>query len=125
MQLHHARERIAAAGAGLHVIGNGAPMFIAGFRETTGFDGAIYTDPSLALYRALALRRGVTTVVRPGVAMAAVRALRGGFRQGATQGDPWQQGGVVVVGVDGRVGYRYASTAAGDHPPVDAVLAAL
>ena len=125
VQLHHVEDRISAAGVGMHVIGNGAPMFIAGFRATTGFDGAIYTDPDLAVYRALALRRGLGTVVRPSVAVAAVRALRGGFRQGRTQGDPWQQGGVALVGVDGRVRYKYVARAAGDHPAVAAVLAAL
>lgn len=125
MQLHRVRERIEDAGATLHVIGNGPPMFMAGFRETTGYDGALYTDPSLAVYRALELRRGARTVLSARAAWNAVRALRGGFRQGRIQGDATQQGGVLVVGTDGAIRYRHADRVAGDHAPLAAVLAAL
>jgi hypothetical protein len=125
VQLHRVRERIEDAGATLHVIGNGPPMFMAGFRETTGYDGALYTDPSLAVYRALELRRGARTVLSARAAWNAVRALRGGFRQGRIQGDATQQGGVLVVGTDGAIRYRHADRVAGDHAPLAAVLAAL
>lgn len=125
MQLHRERARIEAAGATLHVIGNGAPMFMAGFRETTGYDGPLYTDPSLAVYRALDLRRGAGTIVSARAAMNAVRALRGGFRQGRTQGDATQQGGLLIVAPDGTIRYRHADRVAGDHAPLAEVLAAL
>ncbi len=125
MQLHRVRDRIHAAGAELHVIGNGAPMFIAGFRADTGYDGPLYTDPGLAVYHAAGLARGVGTVLRPSVLGHAVRALRGGFRQRRTQGDPLQQGGVLIVSPAGELRWRYASRAAGDHPAVEAVLAQL
>ena len=36
MQLHHDLDKLRATRAEIAVIGNGAPMFIAGFRETTG-----------------------------------------------------------------------------------------
>lgn len=125
MQLHRERKRIEDAGAALHVIGNGPPLFMAGFRETTGYDGPLYTDPSLAVYRALELRRGAFTIVNPRAAWNAVRALRGGFRQGRTQGDATQQGGLLVVGTDGAIRYRHADRVAGDHAPLRDVLAAL
>jgi hypothetical protein len=124
VQLHQAEDQLAAAGAELAVIGNGAPRFLAGFRETTGYPGRLYTDPDLVVYRAFRLRRGLTTVARPSVVGHAVRAMRGGFRQGWTQGDPLQQGGVLVVGTDGELAYRYASSEAGDHPPLAPILAA-
>ncbi len=125
MQLHRERTAIEAAGATLQVIGNGAPMFMAGFRETTGYDGALYTDPSLAVYQALELRRGWRTILDPRAAKNAARALAGGFRQGRTQGDATQQGGVLVVATDGTIRYRHADRVAGDGPPVATVLAAL
>lgn len=125
MQLHRERTRIEAAGATLQVIGNGAPMFMAGFRETTGYDGALYTDPSLAVYKALELRRGWATILDPRAAKNAARALAGGFRQGRTQGDATQQGGVLVVATDGTICFRHADRVAGDGPPVATVLAAL
>jgi hypothetical protein len=86
VQLHRAEDQLAAAGAELAVIGNGAPRFLAGFRETTGYPGRLYTDPDLVVYRAFRLRRGLTTVARPSVVGHAVRALRGGFRQGLDPG---------------------------------------
>lgn len=125
MQLHRERTRIEAAGATLQVIGNGAPMFMAGFRETTGYDGNLYTDPSLAVYQALELRRGWATILDPRAAKNAARALAGGFRQGRTQGDATQQGGVLVVARDGTIRFRHADRVAGDGPPVATVLAAL
>lgn len=125
MQLHRAIDRIHAAGAELHVIGNGAPMFIAGFRETAKFPGPIYTDPSLRVYDAAELMRGISTTFNPRSAVNALRALKGGFRQGRTQGDPNQQGGVLVVAPSGDVKLHYISKVAGDHPDVERVVRAL
>jgi hypothetical protein len=53
-----------------------------------------------------------------------LRATKAGFRQGKTQGDPWQQGGVLVVRRGGALEWGYASATAGDHPPLDAVFEA-
>ncbi len=106
MQLHRAGI------PNLVVVGNGAPMFIAGFRETTGYGGPIYTDPSLEVYKAAQLKRGVGTVLTFGAAKATIGSLRRGFRQGKTQGDATQQGGVLVIARDGRVLYHHIS----DHP---------
>ncbi len=53
------------------------------------------------------------------------RAMAAGFSQKSVQGAAMQQGGVLVVMQDGTVAYRYASEAAGDHPPVEDVLVAL
>lgn len=124
--MHRERERIRAKGAGVAVIGNGAPRYVDGFREALGVEVPIYTDPSLRTYAALGFRRSAArTVLAPRSVAHLARALAGGFRQGRTQGDPWQLGGVVVVRTDGSVAYRYASAEAGDHAPVEAILAAL
>ena len=40
-------------------------------------------------------------------------------------GDPWQQGGVIVVRPGGEIAYRFASRESGDHPRIDDVLAPL
>jgi hypothetical protein len=124
VQLHRAQDRITAAGARLVLVGNGAPSFIAGFREETGVTGALYTDPTLATYRALELRRGVGGLLGR-TWLHAARAMRAGFRQGRIQGDAFQLGGVLVVRPDGAIVYRHPSAEAGDHPPVDELLRAL
>ena len=125
MQLHRAIDRIHEAGAELHVIGNGAPMFIEGFRETTGFPGAVYTDPSLEVFRAAQLQRGLRNVLSLGMVAASAGALRRGFRQGRTQGDNLQQGGVLVVATDGRVLWHHISKFPGDNASPDAIVRAL
>src|SRR5258706_14120125 len=100
-------------------------MFIEGFRETTGFDGVVYTDPSLAVFDAAQLERGLRNVINLGAAFASVGALRRGFRQGRTRGDNLQQGGVLVVATDGRVVWQHVSKYPGDNASPDAVIRAL
>lgn len=107
------------------LIGNGSPSFIAGLREQTGWTGPVYTDPSLAAYKAAQLKRGVLRTLDPRGYGKALRAMAGGQRQGRTQGDQWQQGGVVVVAKDGRVLWSHASERAGDNAAPDLIRAAL
>ena len=125
VQLHHERERIVEAGADLVVIGNGAPNFIAGFRDKSGYTGTLYTDPSRRTHNALQLRRTIRSNLNLKTVRKGVGAYRAGFRQTAVGGDAWQQGGVVIIDTDARVLFRYPSHHAGDHPPVNAIIAAL
>jgi len=118
-------ERLRAAGLTLNVIGNGAPMFIEGFRDTTGYDGPLYTDPSLAVYRAAELRSGLRTVLTPGTLIRTVGALRRGFRQGRTQGSALQQGGVLVIGRGGLVLWHQISSGPGDNATAAEIIAAV
>ena len=115
MQLHQAGIE------NLVVVGNGAPMFIEGFRETTGFKGPIYTDPSLEVYKAAELRRGLGSMVSFGAAKATLGSLRRGFRQGKTQGDATQQGGILVIAPDGRILYHHISQYPGDNASPEAI----
>jgi hypothetical protein len=124
VQLHRRNDDFRAAGAELIVIGNGSPSFIAGFRDETGWRGPLYTDPSLALYGAAGLKRGVLSTFNLRGAVRSVGTLRRGFKQGRTQGDPWQQGGVLVVR-DGAVLWSHASDGPGDNARADDILAAL
>ncbi len=125
MQLHRDIDTIHAAGAELHVIGNGQPLFIAGFRETTGYDGPLYTDPSLAVYRAAELRHGLRTVVNLGSIARSIGSFRRGFRQGRTQGSALQQGGVLVIATDGRVLWHHISDGPGDNATASTIAAAV
>lgn len=116
---------IGDAGARLIVIGNGQPRFVADFRRTTGYAGLLYTDPAREAYRACAFARGVGTTVNPTTARNAVRTFRAGFRQGRTQGDPWQQGGVVAIGPGDEIIWVERVRRAGDAVDLEAVLDAL
>jgi hypothetical protein len=119
-------DDIHAAGAELHVIGNGAPSFIAGFREATGLVGPVYTDPTLVAYRAAQLRRGMLSMVDARAAAKTVRAFARGFRQAArAQGDQLQQGGVLVIDRGGSVAWQHVSRYPGDNAEPSAIVAAL
>ena len=106
------------------VIGNGAPHFAQAFVEEFQVSLPLYTDPSLKVYEAMALRRGWRTTFSRKTLSASIDTLKKGFRQGSVQGDATQQGGVFVMRKGGAIVYRYVSEAAGDHPPLDEVLAA-
>jgi NAD(P)-dependent dehydrogenase (short-subunit alcohol dehydrogenase family) len=118
-------DEIRTRGAELVIVGNGAPSFAAAFHEDFELDCPLLVDPDLHAYRAAGLRRGRVEVLSPRLPINALRALRSGSRQTSVQGDPWQLGGVFVIRPDGELTYRYASREAGDHPPVEDILAAL
>ena len=125
MQLHRHHDTFTGKGADLHVIGNGSPSFIAGFREQTLFDGPVYTDPSLEVYKAAELKRSMARTLDPRGWLKGVKAFTEGHRQGRTQGDAWQQGGVLVVAPSGDVRWQHASDLPGDNATAQQILAAL
>ena len=125
MQLHGQREAIEAKGAVLHMIGNGNPSFIEGFRELTEYTGTIYTDPSLKTYEAVGLLRSVRATFNPRSFGKAFKSFTKGRRQGSTQGDAFQQGGALVVSTDSEVLFTYRATNAGDNVSPEALARAL
>jgi len=115
VQVHRANSDLVDAGARVSIIGSGAPRFISDFREVTEYTGAIYTDPSRESFRALALVRGVRATFNLKSARQALRTLSNGYRQGRTRGDPWQQGGVLVIAPPSDILMVGRSLFAGDH----------
>ena len=106
-------------------IGSGAPRYASAFRDEFKLkDALVLSDEPLASYKRAGFRHGALSTFSPRAMLHYARALAAGFRQGKTQGDPLQQGGVMVVDGEGNVTYRYASKTGGDHPPVDKILAA-
>lgn len=125
VQLHRKIDDIRGAGAELYIIGNGTPNFIEGFRDKTNYDGPLYTDPSLAAFKAAQLKRSMAANLNPLGIGRALRAVSRGHLQGRTQGDAAQQGGLVVVAPDGEVKYHHVSSGPGDLAPMGEVLRAL
>ena len=125
MQLHRNIDQIRSKGAEVYVIGNGSPSFIEGFREETKYTGPIYTDPSLEVYKAAELKRGVAKTLNPFALGATIKAFKNGSRQVGRQGDPWQQGGVLVIAPSGEVRWHYASGHPGDRATAEQIAAAL
>jgi peroxiredoxin len=116
---------IARRGAGLVFVGNGNAHYAKGFRDEFCPDCTLLTDPRLASYKAIGARGGLVNTLGPQAWAAGIRAFRRGATQERTQGHPFQQGGVLVIEPGTKVTYSYLSKAAGDHPRVDDVIAAI
>ena len=115
---------IEAAGARLVLVGNGSPEQAAGFAKQ--FPGVtILTDPSRDSYRALGMRRGVAATFNPTSLLSGVGAALRGNRQTSVEGDPWQQGGLLLLGPGGQVLRLQRNRSAGDRPDLDKALRAL
>ena len=114
-----------ARGARLVFIGNGSPTEARTFRDEWCAGCTLLTDPHLRSYREIGARSGVASTLGPRAWVAGIRAFAGGARQTMVKGAPFQQGGVLVVAPGDDVLYSYLSKAAGDHPAVEAVLAAV
>jgi len=123
--LRDALPDIRRRGAELIIVGNGQPQHAIDFRETEHVESPLYVDPELQAYAAAGLKRGLRSSLSPGVILRGLRAFGEGKRQGATMGDPWQQGGVFIIRPGNRVDFSYISAEAGDHPSAEAILSAL
>jgi len=123
--LRDALPEIRRRGAELIIVGNGQPQHATDFRDTEHVESPLYVDPELRAYAAAGLKRGLRSSLSPGVILRGLRAFREGKRQGATMGDPWQQGGVFIIRPGNRVEFSYISEEAGDHPSVEAIISAL
>ena len=107
------------------MVGAARPEHLQYFRTVTGYTGPLYADPSLATFSAAELASGWGRTLHPLSFLKGLRALAGGFRQGARRGNPVQQGGVFVLGPGDRVRYEWRDRFAGDNAPMADVLAAL
>jgi len=118
------RERLVASGVSLVAVGSGSPPGAKRFMEDLGFDVEMYLSRNLSAYRAFGLRGGIWETLGPSTVVRAVRAMMAGFRQGTTDGDLWQQGGVFVLGPGELLLFEHRNASAGDHVDTQSLLAA-
>ena len=107
------------------VIGSGKPWHVAAFRDEVGLDVTVLVDRDLESYAAAGLHRGRWRTLGPAALVRALRAFWAGFRQSRLQGDPWQQGGTLILDGDGRVLRHHVSRGTGDALDTRAVLDAV
>lgn len=100
---------LAAAGAPLALIGSGEPRHVPAFREATGSGARVLCDPTLATFRAAGLARSALASVHPAALPGALAALLRGHGIGPIRGDPWQQGGALVLSTTGDVRLHHVS----------------
>jgi hypothetical protein len=109
------------------LIGNGSAAMAKKFAEHNQFPAAMrmLTDPKRAAYKAAGFKRSMLATLSPAGLMNFLRAAKKGFKQGKTQGDPWQMGGSLIVKPSGEVIWKYRSEAPGDHVSPETLLAKL
>jgi hypothetical protein len=114
-------------GAVVAVIGNGWPGVARRFVRDLELppEVRVLTDHSRESYRLAGFHRGIWRTLGPAALANSFDFLRRGFRQKGVQGDPWQQGGTLVVAKGGDVLFSHASANVGDHPPPERLIAAL
>ena len=94
------------------------------FAEQFDLDMPLYTDPSRQTYALAGFKRSAL-FFGPRTLKRSRRAKAAGFRQRKVAGDPWQQGGEVIISPSGEMIYSRASSGPGDHAPPADLLAAL
>jgi peroxiredoxin len=119
------RRRLKSLGAELVVIGHGSPEQARAFRDEQATPFPLFTDPTRQAYCAVGMRRSLRSVLTLRVLARSINAGARGFRQTGVAGDPFQQGGVVVIAPTGVERYRFVSREAGEHPPPADILAAV
>ncbi|MEY3162696.1 MAG: hypothetical protein RIT25_2690 [Planctomycetota bacterium] len=107
-------QRIAAAGMNLVFVGTGTPAMALAFANEAAGPHPVLCDRTRAAFAAARMRRGLASVLHPRALANALRALRAGFRQTRVQGDPWQQGGVLVFDGKGALVHAATDAVAGD-----------
>ncbi len=104
-------------------IGNGHPTLIKAFKQDMKvLDAQIFTDPSLEVFDACGLNRGLTYLLSTSTVRGFYKLKKQGFSQGKQQkenGYHRQMGGVIVMSKTGQVLYHYASHYLGDIPNDD------
>lgn len=116
---------LAAAGAKVVFVGTGTPAMAADFAAQWAGDQVVLSDPDRRTFAAAGMRRSLGATLHWRLFRNAWRAFRAGFRQTRVQGDPWQQGGVLVFAADGRLLHQQHDEVGGDPIDLDAVLQAL
>ena len=125
MQLRPFVPEIRAAGAEPFIIGNGSPEQADWF--STRFDPGmpVYTDPELAVYRALGARNSWLGTLHPRSLIAMYRARRHGSRAAGLQGSASQLGGVFLITPEGGMPFAFRAARNGEHPSPETILSAL
>jgi hypothetical protein len=110
--------------ANLAIVGNGTVAHAQDFDRTHGKGLRSLVDSRKQTYKALGFRHGIRYTLGPATLMRGVDAAARGFVQAQTQGDPFQQGGTLVVAKGGRPVLFQRARFAGDHAPLEEILAA-
>ena len=126
VRLHREQAAIETRGGRLAYVGNGDAQFALEFKQALRLEAPVYVDATRSTYRALGMRHGLALSVGSAASWkSTLRALRSSFHATVGQGDPWQNGGLLVVRPGGAIAFRHVDESPGDHASIGEVLAAL
>ena len=112
------RSEFEKTGVKLVFIGNGSPEMICAFKEELKIsDAPIYTDPTLEIFDACGLNRGLQYLLHPKSALQLARLYKDGYAQSKQKkenGSHTQMGGIVAIKPPGIVTYYFASEFLGE-----------
>ena len=108
------RSAIEAKGARIVFVGTGLPAMASEFAAQQAAGLPVLSDPTRRIFELAGMRRGLSTILRLATLLNSWRAFRRGHRQTKVQGDPWQQGGVLVLDRKGEIAHAQRDSAAGD-----------
>ncbi|KAF9526347.1 AhpC/TSA antioxidant enzyme-domain-containing protein, partial [Crepidotus variabilis] len=111
------------------IISNGAHGMITKYRQMFKLPFKIYTDPTLALYKALGMGKDgskgyVKHGLMSGIAMVVVRAIKVGMPVWEKGGDVGQLGGEFVFGPGLTCSFAHRMQTTKGHAPIQEVLQA-
>ena len=61
------------------------------------------------------MKRSMAATLNPRGIFQYLRSFKN-FKQGKTQGDPWQLGGALIIKSSGEIAFSYLGQRGGDHP---------
>lgn len=117
-----AEQQLSERGAELVYVGPVDPGSAAAFRQEHGLAAPVLSDPAGEAFGAAEMRRGIRPMLSLRAVTNGLRALRAGFRQRKVEGNPWQQGGVLVFAANGALLAQQRDVGVGDLLDVDAAL---
>jgi AhpC/TSA antioxidant enzyme len=131
LQLQRDRDRFAATGGELAVVGMGTPAMARDFRGELGVDARVLLSRDKEAYLTMDLERASTSqVFSPSALGSSVVRSAGLLRRGkapakAPQQDWHQLGGAFVIAPGGELVWEHRSRHPGDLPDHEAMLEAL
>ena len=117
------QSEIKSHGVLVCAIGNGTSLMAKDFVEQFDIQFPVYTDPKRETYSFMKFKRsfgiGFSSFVK------GTKAFKKGHRQGAVQGDPWQQGGEALFSIEGTVLWSHSAKVAGVHASKEEILSTI
>jgi len=117
------KPKLDELGVTLIAVGSGTPFMAKAFVESQNFKGDFYVDQKLNIYKALNCKRGIGATLGLKALGSVKTAIAEGYRQGATQGDGLQQGGVFIMSLTEGILWQHLEEFAGNHPDLEKVVA--